>query len=340
MYASQRYFIIRLIGNCVTLANWAGKEIRHITHASRYAPSKLEVVDKGNRDFQTKADRLVQRLIVVNLKKIFPEATIVGEEDLPVDEEEDSRLETHFLSCHTTGPEPAIQKMPIPPGFGYENLTAKDITIWVDPLDGTAEYVEGKVTHVTVLIGISVKGSVIAGVINQPFDSDDVSPNVDGHKGRTIWGLVGLGCFGVAPKKPLENSEFNIVTTKSHGNKNIEDTIAAIKPDKVTRIGGAGYKVLKIIEGEAQSYVFPSNGCKRWDTAAPEAILKASGGKLTDILGNPIEYNYRPDNDYQNYLGVIASVDEASHSKVIESIPDHVKNQLLELQKQNLKPKC
>lgn len=45
---------------------------------------------------------------------------------------------------------------------------------------------------------------------------------------------------------------------------------------KLERVGGAGFKVLKCLEGAA-AYVFASAGCKKWDTAAPEAILKAAG---------------------------------------------------------------
>ena len=33
------------------------------------------------------------------------------------------------------------------------------------------------------------------------------------------------------------------------------------------------------------AYVFASPGCKKWDTCAPEALLKAKGGTLTDMHG-------------------------------------------------------
>ena len=39
----------------------------------------------------------------------------------------------------------------------------------MDPLDGTKEYTEGFLDHVTVLIGIAVGKRAVAGVINQPF---------------------------------------------------------------------------------------------------------------------------------------------------------------------------
>ena len=37
--------------------------------------------------------------------------------------------------------------------------------------------------------------------------------------------------------------------------------------------------------GNADAYVFASKGCKKWDTCAPEAVLCAAGGELTDIHG-------------------------------------------------------
>ena len=50
-------------------------------------------------------------------------------------------------------------------------------------------------------------------------------------------------------------------------------------------------QVMLLIEGKAHAYVFPSPGCKKWDTCAPEAVLHAMGGKLTDIHGNLYDYN-------------------------------------------------
>lgn len=63
------------------------------------------------------------------------------------------------------------------------------------------------------------------------------------------------------------------------------------------------------------------------------------GGHLTDVYGNQIEYKHRADADYQNYLGVIASVNTQIHKRVIEKIPTEVKDQLREFQNKNLKPK-
>ena len=50
---------------------------------------------------------------------------------------------------------------------------------------------KGFLDHVTVLIGIAVKGVATAGVINQPFHNFEEIPKYG--KARCIWGVQGLG---------------------------------------------------------------------------------------------------------------------------------------------------
>lgn len=82
----------------------------------------------------------------------------------------------------------------------------------------------------------------------------------------------------------------------------------------------------QLLEGKAHCYVFASAGCKKWDTCAPEAILEADGGVLTDILGK--HYAYGPGVAYANKTGVLATARATNHQDLLEKIPDHVKNKL------------
>lgn len=306
--------MLRILASAVSVATKAGAEVRRITKTG-----KLGVVDKGIQDFQTEADRTAQRLIVASLAKRFPKATIVGEEDLDEDKIADAKLVVDSF-------DEEVLKQTLPDQ--YKNVNEDDVTIWVDPLDGTTEFVKGFLEHVTVLIGMSVGGRSVAGVIHQPFYGYKAElDNRDTLEGRTMWGLVGLGCFGVLPKK-LPDDKLVVTTTASHGNANIEESIAALKPSEILKVGGAGHKVLLVIEGRAHSYVFTSFGCKRWDTSAPEAILVAAGGKLTDTFGNPIDYTFNPKGDYQNRRGIIASANNQVHEKVLTNIPTEVKKRL------------
>jgi len=79
-------------------------------------------------------------------------------------------------------------------------------------------------------------------------------------------------------------------------------------------VGGCGYKALLVINGTADVYVFATAGTKKWDTCAPEAIIKAAGGTLTDMKGVPI--NYSPVGDVNNLNGIVASLE--NHERYIQ----------------------
>lgn len=59
---------------------------------------------------------------------------------------------------------------------------------------------------------------------------------------------------------------------------------------------------------------------------APEAILEADGGTLTDILGD--HYQYGADVSFPNKLGVIATAKSTDHKSIIDKIPTEVKQKL------------
>lgn len=195
--------------------------------------------------------------------------------------------------------------------------------VWVDPLDGTAEYTQGFLERVTVLIGIALNDRAVGGVIHQPYfkNDDDASSTA----GRTIWGLEGLGCGGFSPAR-APDGEFIVTTTRSHCNELVESALSALNPTQIIRVGGAGYKVLQLLEGKAHAYVFASPGCKKWDTCAPEAVLQAHGGRLTDISGK--HYKYGKNVAFPNRAGILATAKGTDHDDVVHKIPTELKTAL------------
>ena len=122
-----------------------------------------------------------------------------------------------------------------------------------------------------------------------------------------------------------------VTTTRSHSSQTINAAVEAIKPDEVLRVGGAGHKVLLVIEGKAHAYVFASRGCKKWDTCAPQAVLESVGGKLTDMFGHDL--SYEKDVNITNELGVLATYDALkAHPKFCAMVPEDVKATLLSKQ--------
>ncbi|WAR19537.1 BPNT1-like protein [Mya arenaria] len=241
--------LMRLVSASVSVSYRAAKIARDVLISG-----DLGIVEKsGKNDLQTQADRSVQRCIVASLHKQFPNIPIFGEEELAPT----TKIPDEFIELK----------------LDEEVLRHKYCYL-------------GFLDHVTVLIGIAVRGVATAGIINQPFCNYEAKPKYG--ESRCIWGVLGL--------------------------------VQACEPTEVLRVGGAGHKVLLLIEKKAHAYVFASIGCKKWDTCAPEAILHSLGGNLTDIHGKPIPYHANV--VHKNTGGVLATVE--NHDWYVNQIRDKV----------------
>ncbi|XP_066245955.1 3'(2'),5'-bisphosphate nucleotidase 1 [Euwallacea similis] len=301
--------LLRLLACSTTAAFQAGKIIKDIM-----AKGELGIVEKGSdkNDLQTEADRSAQKCIVASLSRLFPDVTIIGEEG-PDNDVGDVPLEWIIKDL-----DKGVLAGSCP--MEFSGVKAEDVVVWVDPLDGTSEYTQGLLDHVTVLIGLAVKGKAVGGVIHQPYYNYKINPETEG---RTLWGLIGLGVGGFTPSDPCSD-KFIVTTTRSHADVTVLKTLETLKADEVIRVGGAGHKVLLLLEGKAHAYVFASKGCKRWDTCAPEGVLRALGGVLTDIHGK--EYDYSRDVSYPNAQGVFATLKQVNHADLIAKIPRELKD--------------
>lgn len=303
--AAQTPLLTRLVSTSVAVAAQAGCIIRDVMRKGN-----LGIVEKENAyDLQTEADRAAQRCIISSLSKHFPKITIIGEEEETgvgtiVDMSKDYLLD---VNC--------------PPQFAQ--LNEDEIVVWVDPLDGTSEYAQGLLEHVTVLIGIAVNGKAVGGVIHQPYYNHESS---DSDVGRTVWGVIGDGVGGMSVQSP-PSSGCIVTTTRSHSSTTVNDAVNALTPDQIMRVGGAGHKVMLLLEGRAHAYVFASPGCKKWDTCGPQAVLESAGGCMTDIQGKAIPYDSTA--PHRNKTGVLATALGTTHTSIVDKIPQHVKENLI-----------
>ncbi|KAL3287574.1 hypothetical protein HHI36_002040 [Cryptolaemus montrouzieri] len=222
--AQSHPLILKLLASSVTAAGRAGKIIRDIM-----SRGELGIVEKGKNDLQTEADRSAQRCIIASLSQQFPNLTIIGEE-------EPSHCEVPSDWLVTDCDQDILSKQ-CPEEL--LDVSDKDIVVWVDPLDGTSEYTQGLLDHVTVLIGVSVKGKAVGGVIHQPYHNYKQEKDTNG---RTIWGLIGLGVGGFTPMSP-PSGKFIVTTTRSHSDGVVLKALEVFNPDEVLRVGGAGHKV-------------------------------------------------------------------------------------------------
>lgn len=75
--------------------------------------------------------------------------------------------------------------------------------MWIDPLDGTYNFIKGDIAAVTVLIGVSIKGKSRIGIVHRPFSTDDA------NKGTTMFGTIEHGVFKLNYTSKMNELELN-----------------------------------------------------------------------------------------------------------------------------------
>jgi len=301
--------LTRLIAAGLSVSNKSARCVQRI-----FDNGNLKIEDKGGlKNYQTIADTKIEQLLVGNIEKHFPGIAIVGEEgEVGKIELEEDWIDYQDSLAKFKQAFPDVPNSKVP-----EIKDPKDLVIWLDPLDGTAEFIDGLLSHVTTLIGIAYQGRPIAGIINQPFYK-----NADGSLGRSIWGIVGVGAFGF--QRQAAKPGRILCTSRSHMDETVKACVESMEPTEILKMGGAGNKVLQLIENNAHAYIFASPGTKKWDTCAPEAVLLALGGKLLDVHGN--ELLYHKDVQQPNKAGTIAAVENIDF--YLEKIPQAIKDKL------------
>ena len=73
--------------------------------------------------------------------------------------------------------------------------------VWIDPLDGTSDFIKGTVSAVTVLIGLSIKGFSRVGIVHQVFS------DADRDKSTTYFGSGEHGVFKMDYHHSMELDE-------------------------------------------------------------------------------------------------------------------------------------
>jgi 3'(2'), 5'-bisphosphate nucleotidase len=215
-------------------------------------PAALGVEHKAGDEPVTIADRAASEQIVAGLRAAFPDDVVVSEESA----EDRSRL---------TAPR-----------------------VWfVDPIDGTKDFIRGR-DGFAVMIGLCLDTRPVAGVVYQPTG------------GRLFAAAPGRGAWverpdgtraALAVSTVSEVDAIRLVASASHRSPVIDEVKSALGIANELNVGSVGLKLALIALGERDLYVNPFPRCKAWDTCAPEVILAAAGGRLTDIGGAALVYD-------------------------------------------------
>jgi len=205
---------------------------------------------KSASDPVTEADRRADAFLVAGLRARFPGDAIVAEES----------------AAHGAG--------------------AAGSRCWfVDPLDGTKEFI-AKNGEFSIMLGLAIDGRAVLGAVYQPVAD------------KLYRGVVGQGAelLQAGRRSPLRVSEctepsaLGLVVSRSHRPAHTDALVERLAITRERPSGSVGIKVGLIAEREADLYVHLSGRSSKWDACAPDAILRAAGGRFTDLLGADIDY--------------------------------------------------
>ena len=179
---------------------------------------------------------------------------------------------------------------------------------YVDPLDGTKEFI-AKNGEFAVMLGLAIDGVSTLGVVYQP------------QHDRLYAGIAGEGAYleergarrELVVSDIADPSKLELVVSRSHRGKAIDEVIARLHITQETRSGSVGLKIGLIAEQRADLYVHMSNKSSQWDACGPEAVLKAAGGRFSDLGGHAYRYG---GTDMRNNRGILAC-NAAAHDAVL-----------------------
>ena len=238
---------------------------------------------KEDQSAFTIADGLTQRLIVDSLYSQVDFRGIVGEEEDSHDDDggdgnwyrvqglevpNDLRPLVDATRSKIASLSPALA------ADSYRNLT-----VFVDPIDGTREFSSGRGEQCSICIGFAdARGRAVAGVVYRPLTQPPTWAAGAFDEGYSQYSLG----------ETRRGS--GLLTTNGSISPFVEALIEELGLERV-RSGGAGNKMLILLasslasaeDGGGSCLYIQDRGVSRWDTCAAEAILRAFGGDLVKL---------------------------------------------------------
>lgn len=225
------------------------------------------------------------------LRHSFPKVRIIGEEEEGDDgtgslgeSEDDSEDDLAVVLCRV---DTEFDHAP----SELRSAPVADVCVFVDPVDGTKEFVEGRLEAVQTLIGVSVRGRSVAGAVGIPFMPPWKGSNAPVH---VMYGVADVGAQNIplpSGQRPSVADGAGVVLVASPSGKEPALRIAKdrLLPAAVITPGGVGNKILSVLRGDADCALMHLS-TSLWDTCAPEALLRAQGGSMTTLLGTHIHH--------------------------------------------------
>ena len=213
----------------------------------------------------------------------------------------------------------SITNIPILSEENVDDLVRlKHEKIWiVDPLDGTSDFVE-KTGEFTIMISLVQSSKPILGVIYWP--TEDKLYVAQKNKGA-------YELFSGHWKKLNVNNISNLekchaVISRHHLSESDKKFIKKLNLLEFNQ-KGSSLKVLDVCSGKAEVYLTTTNKIKQWDTCASHCLISESGGKITSMYGEDLEFN----TELINHENGLLVTNGLIHNKIVKKYSEFLNSQ-------------
>jgi len=292
--------------------------------AERIRIKGIESVDKEDGSPLTQADIVSQAIILSGLKKNFPEDRIVAEETLaPGKETRLGSLAGGLLEelGVARGHERLLEWV------NYRGNPDGTRTWMVDPIDGTKGFRKG--LCYAIAIGLYFRGRPRFGCMAVPLfpDSDGI-----GHSSVIAYAGKGTGACLLDHSGRLQSLYVSktdqiplarLLGSRAHDSSDICGRFGRrTGTGKVQRMDGQA-KYLMLASGRSDLYIRAADPVYgigfTWDHCAGQVILEEAGGMVTDLTGDPLDYESKLEGPLSGLKGMVAS-NALCHREALEII--------------------
>jgi 3'(2'), 5'-bisphosphate nucleotidase len=292
-----------------------------------------ETMTKKDKSPVTVADYGVQAIICHELKKAFPNDPIVAEEDSADLQTEEGKVLSRKVFEYASKVLPELKEEEI-----HSTIDSGDYDggpegrFWtLDPIDGTKGFLRGQ--QYAIALALVENGEVVLGVLGCPnLPSDLEEP--ESNKGCIFSAVKGKGAsvqlLGEETNNRIKVSDIEHPTHapfcesvesghSSHSDSEQIAQILGVTAEPIRIDSQCKYAVLA--RGDASIYLrLPTSKDyveKIWDHAAGYIIVKEAGGRVTDVLGNDLDFSLG--RTLSNNKGVVGTNGEL-HDLVISAV--------------------
>ncbi|RNF27339.1 inositol polyphosphate 1-phosphatase [Trypanosoma conorhini] len=274
-------------------------------------------------DLVTTADLVTQAVIERILRDAFPDMpfTIVGEEEAgsgTVRSLAARCVEKYYTGLAAIPHQAALEAHARRTRTRVTAATWKELRervgVFIDPIDGTNCFVEGLWDVPLTLVGLTLDGAPVAGVVNRVFRFRPQQMSSAGSNTSLsyVWNLgsgepfivhEGQRVAPAAASGPVAaGSVLRAASSSTTEGSRFAWVLGKLSPIEQHEARGAGNKLMFLVASmlagppPAQScdvFISPENTIKKWDTCAPHAFVRALGGELHTLRGELVCYPLR-----------------------------------------------